>query len=305
MLSIVAIASAAVLTPGAKVLCVGQGPICLAAAKLSALRGFATTALMFPQELDTAKALVYDSKTTEGSIPLTFMPIAGENADEAAIEALASESEGLILAIDDQEKCFGAPVAETFIKPGTALKHVSLMSRNCNGQGMGFFCKSARLAANSDVWEGSGGQIKKFKEMEALITGLAKTAGADHTIVRAGTLKGGASGDQKGGAGEAAFLNPYFYSLGQQDVVNWRLLFDCDCLGVKLVKGDTLPGPGFGAALTATSMGDGDSHRGAVAAALVNSLGVDAAANADFSVGAEKGREFPKEDAWEAMFARA
>ena len=29
-----------------------------------------------------------------------------------------------------------------------------------------------------------------------------------------------------------------------QDVVNWRMLFDCDTLGVVLKKGDVLPGPG-------------------------------------------------------------
>ena len=29
-----------------------------------------------------------------------------------------------------------------------------------------------------------------------------------------------------------------------QDVVNWRMLFDCDTLGVVLKRGDVLPGPG-------------------------------------------------------------
>ena len=59
-----------------------------------------------------------------------------------------------------------------------------------------------------------------------------------HTIIRAGTLKGGAVGDSLtgDGGGESSFLNPFFYTLGQQDVVNWRLLYDCDVLGVDLVR---------------------------------------------------------------------
>ena len=93
----------------------------------------------------------------------------------------------------------------------------------------------------------------------------------------------------------------------QQDVVNWRLLYDCGTLGVEVTKGDTLPGPGFKAALTATSPegGDGDSHRGAVAKALVESLRVDAAADADFSIKSVAGRTFPPSDAWEALLRNA
>ena len=71
--------------------------------------------------------------------------------------------------------------------------------------------------------------------------------------------------------------------------VNWRLLYDCACLDVELKAGDTMAGPGFTAALTATSPegGAGDSHRGGVAAALVESLRVEAALNKDFSVAAQ------------------
>ena len=130
------------------------------------------------------------------------------------------------------------------------------------------------------------------------------------TVVRAGTLKGGASGGALNGEnGEPAFLNPApFYALGIQDVVNWRLLYDCSALGVNLVKGDTLPGPGFTAALTATSAegGAGDSHRGAVATALIEALRVPGAAKSrDFSVSSEKGREFPGEAEWARMFDAA
>ena len=74
-------------------------------------------------------------------------------------------------------------------------------------------------------------------------------------------------------------------------LVHRRLLYDCSALKVKLVRGDTLPGPGFTAALTATDkVGAGDSHRGAVAAALVEALRSPDAANRDYSVAAEEGR---------------
>ena len=67
-------------------------------------------------------------------------------------------------------------------------------------------------------------------------------------------------------------------------LVHRRLLYDCSALKVKLVRGDTLPGPGFTAALTATDkVGAGDSHRGAVAAALVEALRSPDAANRDYS----------------------
>ena len=89
--------------------------------------------------------------------------------------------------------------------------------------------------------------------------------------------------------------------------VNWRLLYDCAVLDVELKAGDTMAGPGFTAALTATSPegGAGDSHRGGVAAALVESLRVEAALNKDFSVAAQKGEKFPPPDKWAGMFASA
>ena len=102
------------------------------------------------------------------------------------------------------------------------------------------------------------------------------------------------------------FLNTAFYSLGQQDLANWRLLYDMTAFGVELSAGDTLPGPGFTAALTATDrIGSGDSHRGAVAMALVQALGCDAAAGKDFSVKTTQSRNFPQPEAWPGMFSAA
>lgn len=230
-------ASASVLTPGAKVVVVGAGPGCVCAAKLAALRGFDTTALMYPQECEMAPSLVYDKvKCVEGSLPLKFEPIAGEGADEATIEQLAAEAEGVIFSIDD-EKCFGEPVIGTFIRPGTAIKRVSVMSRYLNGGGMGFFATSAKAAANSEIWAGNANSIAEYQQMEKVVAAKCKEAGAEFTVIRAGTLKGGASGSslsEEGGGGEPTLLTKEFYKLGQQDVANWRLIVDVDSLGVKL-----------------------------------------------------------------------
>ena len=90
--------------------------------------------------------------------------------------------------------------------------------------------------------------------------------------------------------------------------VNWRLLYDCGALSVSLSRGDTLPGPGFSAALTATTEtgGAGDSHRGAIAMALVEALRSEVAADTDFSVASSAGRDFPQgSDAWQALFEKA
>lgn len=167
---------------------------------------------------------------------------------------------------------------------------------------------AAKIAANSEIWAANSGAVQAYRATDEMVIRRAKEVGAKYTIVRAGTLKGGAVGDSlAGGSGCPSFLNTKFYDLGQQDIVNWRLLYDCAMMGVSLQKGDVLPGPGFTAALTATTPegGSGDSHRGAVAAALVEALCVDAAANADFSVGSTKEPMPPSEVQWQALFSAA
>ena len=55
--------------------------------------------------------------------------------------------------------------------------------------------------------------------MEKDFGACARAVGAACTIIRAGTLKGGASGSsisEEGGGGEPSFLNPAFYALGNQ-----------------------------------------------------------------------------------------
>jgi hypothetical protein len=85
---------------------------------------------------------------------------------------------------------------------------------------MGFFPKAAKFAANAEIWAGDPDLVAQYQAQEASVRARAKEVGASTTIIRAGTLKGGASGDAlMGGAGEPMFLNPAFYTIGQQDVV--------------------------------------------------------------------------------------
>jgi len=297
-----------IVSPGGKVVVVGAGPIAFCAAKLAAIKGFDTTALMYPQEIAQAPGLIYDDRTKEGSISLKFLPIAGPDTSEEFVQAIAAEAEGVILCVD-AEKTFGGPVLESLLLPDSALKRVSMMSRFLNGDGMGPFASAAKFAANAEIWAGDAKAVAKYREMEEEVASRARAAGAESTVVRAGTLKGGATGSSlspNGGGGEPTLLTPEFYKLGAQDVANWRLVYDCDNLNVQLVAGDTLPGPGTWAATTATDrLGPGDSHRGAVAACLVEALRSPEAAGRDFSVGALEGREFPSDDEWASMFKAA
>jgi len=295
---------------GSSVLVVGSGAIHVLAARISALRGYETTLALAPREMDTAKELLYDAKYPEGSLPITTLPIVGEQAIASDIEKAVANAEGLIIAFDSDRQFLPESALNIFLPPngGTKIAHVSLMSRYLNGEGMGFFANAAKAASNAEIWAGSKDSVAEYRMMEAMVRTRVSELGASCTVIRAGTLKGGASGDTltqppEEAGGEPTFLNPAFYRYGQQDVSNWRLIFDCNALGVELVKGDTLPGPGFTAALTATNeCGSGDSHRGAIATALVESLRTPAAADSDFSVKSTKGRSFPQEDAWGGLF---
>ena len=81
-------------------------------------------------------------------------------------------------------------------------------------------------------------QVAKYAGMERVVADLCSKTDAAYTVVRAGTLKGGASGsslNEEDGGGEASFLNPAFYKLGMQDVTaaahpshpSRQLLTDC------------------------------------------------------------------------------
>jgi len=299
------------LPDGAPVVVVGGGAIQVLSARVAALRGHPTSIACIPSQVEIAKALLYDDLHPEGSMPIKILPIAGDEAVKAEIEAAIEEAQGLIFAFDSDKQFLPPTALDVFLPPGggTQVKHVSLMSRYLNGAGMGFFPSAAKAGANAEIWNGDAKSIEAYREMEKAVGVRVRDLGATCTTIRAGTLKGGASGERSSGGegGEPSFLNPAFYTYGQQDVSNWRLLYDCGVLEVELVKGDTLPGPGFTAALTAISPegGQGDSHRGAVATALVEAMRCAAAADADFSVRSTPGRQFPQEGAWEALFAKA
>jgi len=289
------------LAAGAEVLVVGRGPVMLLAAKTAAVKGFATTCLL-GSDLDMADSLLGDVS----GLPLTLLPVAGEAADASKIEQSVNDAKGLIIAFDNEEVVPQKALDVFMPSSGQSLQHVSVLSRNLNGAGMGFFASASKAGANKEVWAGGAALVEAYRDMEKRVAARAEEVGAQRTVIRAGTLKGGGCGDPTSG-GDSALLSEVFYTLGQQDVVNWRLLFDMDTLGVVLKKGDVMPGPGFTAALTATSSDahDGDSGRGGVANALVEALRVEAAANADFGVGTAKARASPTPEEWAQLFANA
>jgi hypothetical protein len=297
----------ATLSAGSNVLVVGGGSVQALAGRLSALRGFNTFVAVSSDDVSQTTRLVYDDANPEGSLPLTVLPVSGSQVDVPKVEACINEAEGLIIAYDECFEFLPEPALMAYTA-GSKIKHVSLMSRSLNGEGMGFFANAAKAAANREIWNAPKQAVDAYKVQERTVLDRAAELGASTTVIRAGTLKGGASGDSAiGGSGEASFLNTFFYSLGQQDAVNWRLLYDCSALGVELSRGDSMPGPGFTAAITATAPegGAGDSHRGGIAAALVEALRIPEAAGGDFSVASKPGKDFPMEQEWAQLFGKA
>ena len=110
------------------------------------------------------------------------------------IDAKINEAQGLLLAIDS-EASVPDSVIRVFVNPEAApnLAHVGVMSRYLNGKGMGFIASTAKAAGNVDVWDGNGKAVAAYKQMEATVKERCAACGATWTIVRAGTLKGGAS----------------------------------------------------------------------------------------------------------------
>mmetsp|Transcript_95122 Transcript_95122/g.157014 ORF Transcript_95122/g.157014 Transcript_95122/m.157014 type:complete len:378 (+) Transcript_95122:71-1204(+) len=303
-----AIRMMATLAAGANVLVYGNGPVQCLAARLAAIRGFNTKLITQAEEADQAKMLCFDEvHHPEGSIPLSLLPVSGPGADAVAVEEAVAAADGVIIAFDQAASLLSDKALNVFMPPESKIKHVVCMSRYLNGQGMGFFANAAKAAANPDVWNAPAPLVEAYKAMEKMVQDRAAEVGASFSFIRAGTLKGGACGELSSPEqGENSFLNPSFYKLGQQDLVNWRLLYDVNNLGVEISKGDTLPGPGFWAALTSRdSGGDGESHRGAVAAALVETFFNAAAQNSDFSVKTVESRTFPSNEELAAMFEKA
>ena len=78
-----------------------------------------------------------------------------------------------------------------------------------------------------------------------------------------------------------------------------------DTQGVQLRKGDSVEGPGFFAVKASVGSGveKGDSGRLGVAAAMVQSLTQEKAANADFAVMSSVARSPPSQSEWDAVFS--
>jgi hypothetical protein len=119
------------VTSGGSVLVVGNGPVQLLAARLCAIRGFDTSLAIVPQFIEAAKTCCYDDTYPEGSIPLTILPIAGDEAVAADIDKCVAQAEGLIIAFDSAETTIPDSAINVFLPKagGTNIKHVSLMSR--------------------------------------------------------------------------------------------------------------------------------------------------------------------------------
>ncbi|EJK48250.1 hypothetical protein THAOC_32970 [Thalassiosira oceanica] len=208
-------------------------------------------------------------------------------SDTDRVEELLGESDALLFGTDDVESVVAPAIIDYMLDPekiSNKLKRVVVMSRNLSGKGMGFFASASRTAANAQVWDNSA------------------KCGADLTIVRSGTLKGGASGEDMK---YPQYLSEKFYELTKADIVTWQLLFDCNVRGVKLAKGDVMPGPGVKAVFAATGVDEheGDSSRCGVAEAMVRCLEYEMTSGEDFGVATVASREIPTEEEWNNLFS--
>jgi len=119
----------AALAPGSEVIVVGGGPIMLLTAKLAAMRGFKTTCAANPQDAKIGVSLIYTSECPEGSLPLSFLPIAGPEANSAQIDAAIARSSAVIFAFDN-EQTVSEKVLNVFAPAGSSnVRHICIMVR--------------------------------------------------------------------------------------------------------------------------------------------------------------------------------
>ena len=121
------------------------------------MQGFEVSCLL-GTEPKMAEDLIGDS-----SLPLTLLPVQGGAADPVAVEAAVKSATGLIIAFDGEEVLSDAALDIFMPKDGTNFKHVSLLSRHLNGEGMGFFAKAAKVAANAEIWAGQPQVVERFE----------------------------------------------------------------------------------------------------------------------------------------------
>uniref|UniRef100_A0A7S4J6S8 NAD(P)-binding domain-containing protein n=1 Tax=Odontella aurita TaxID=265563 RepID=A0A7S4J6S8_9STRA len=292
--------SMATVSPGGEgnVGVVGRGFVSVLVAKLAALRGHNVWMLCPPGQEETITSLI----DAEGNLPSNLELIASSDS-EGVISRIPS-MEALIVAVDDQTVMDEAVMDYVLNKELAGnVKRIVAMSRNLNGKDMGFIVKSAKAAANNEIWD--NGAANDYKAFEAVVERKAKELGAEYTIARAGTLKGGGAGDVGEKDEKPQYMTNKFYEMTKKDILTWQLLFDCNVRGVKLTKGDVLPGPGGKAILTAKAVkaSAGDTSRCGIADAMVRSLEFESAGNMDFGIGPEDSREPPSDAEWETLFS--
>lgn len=275
---------------------IGRGFVSVVSAKISALQGYDTFMLCPEGQEETIKELVND----EGDMPPNLTLISATDND--GFNSKIENADALIFAVDDSSVMDNS-VIEYVLNPEKAknLKRVVAMSRNLNGKGMNFAVKASRISANGEVWDMSSAD--QYKVFEKTIQDAAKACSAEYTIARAGTLKGGACGEDEFNQ----FLSRKFYDMTKKDIITWNLLFDCNVRGVVLEKGDVLPGPGFQAVFTATGTDGGlpgDTSRCGMGEAMVRSLAYENLGNMDFGVATAESREPPTDKEWGELFAK-
>ena len=278
---------------------VGSGYLPVLAAKLAAHRGHGKSWIICPNaDMDTMKQLSAMDGFGEMLPNLELVPA----SDTDRVEELLATTDAMLVATDDVDSVVDPSILNYLINPEYCkqMKRVVAMSRNLNGSGMGMFVTASRKAANSQVWDNSNKGA--YAQYESNVRDAASNVGAEYTIVRAGTLKGGSTGEK---SMYPQYLAESYYELTKTDIITWQLLFDCNVRGVKLAKGDTLSGPGVKAVFTAigSEVHDGDTGRCGIAEAMVRSLELEGTGNGDFGVGTVLSREIPTEEEWNKMFA--
>ena len=245
--------------------------------------------------------------TGDGTSTLPNLEIV-PSSDTDRVDQLLSKTDAFLMATDDVDSVLDPSIINYLLDPTKTkqLKRIVAMSRNLNGDGMGMFVTASKKAANAQVWDNSNKAA--YIEYENTIKQAAKNIGADYTIVRAGTLKGGSTGGRSDDDDDNRYYSQYlhesYYELTKNDLVTWQLLFDCNVRGVTLTKGDVQKGPGMQAVFTATGseQHEGDTGRCGLAEAMVRSLEIEYAKNVDFGVGTVASREVPSEEEWHTLF---
>jgi len=291
---------------------VGRGFVFVLTAKLAALAGYDTWMLYPEDQRSTITSLIGDD------IPSNLELIPSINA--GLINDRLGTTNAMIFSSDNdtplEEGIINYVLDNDIVTKNGNLKRIVTMSRNLNGKDMGWLVKASKKAANNDVWDNSSPEV--YQNYEEILKRKAAECGAEYTIARAGTLKGGGAGgyeepsedEEDDGEERSEYLKQYlsreFYAMTKTGQITWQLLFDCSIRGVKITKGDVLPGAGNMALLTANAFDEakpGDTSRSAMAEAMVRSLTVENAANCDFGVGTETSRELPTDQQWKEIFA--